>query len=358
MLNNLPTKANIIYGVGIPATVEVYQDDNFYSKTSTELKTLFKLQNKFTLLKQSLAINKELLSKRELTVIDYSQVLIGLASRLLTRNLLTYTDRRDELNQLGIHVKKIRNAVDYSKVIEVGTLCQFYSKGSDLFNSVEGTLKNYYNSLNLDFTLSPKAKHDEIIKRLNLDTINWNFVNTELVNTFKDNNLKNVQKANLITVEDIVLLKVKFTLLLISESEFNYYKYLEVNNKIETKLISLFYSVLQFDLVGSIPRFYLALLVESLLTAAIYIKTIPDSVAGVPLGLFLEELDYLEYKNNLANYFRLASEITYILSRFKILKEMEELNKVITKDYIKLTQYLYNKEIEKDYSLIEYYAGI
>lgn len=358
MLNTLPTKTNIIYGVGIPATSELYQDNSFYAKNTKELKTLLKLKNKFDLSKENLKVGKTLIKKRELSLIDYSDILLGICSKLITRSVLTYTDRRDELNQFGKHIKKIKNAVDYSKVLEVGTLSQFYSKGSDLFSTVEGTLKNYYNSLSLDYTLTPIAKHTEIIKKLELDKIKWGDVYNEIIEQYNVESINSIASNNLITIENFNFLKVKFTLLLLSESEFNYFKHLQINNKITTKLIDLFYNTLQFDLIGSMPRFYLALLLESLLTLSIYIKTLPELIVGIPINVFLDDDDNLDIKSKLVDYMRLSSEITFILSRFKIFKEMDDLNKVITKDYIKLGQYLYTKEINKEYSLEEYYAGV
>jgi hypothetical protein len=148
------------------------------------------------------------------------------------------------------------------------------------------------------------------------------------------------------------------TLNLISQTEYEYFKYLDLEGNLSVHLLDLFYSILKFDLIGSTIRVYLALLIESLISIVIYIKSFPEELLHTPWEMFSFYDTYLEEKQKICKYLNLAIEISYIFSKFRIFEEMGDINKALFKDYQTLSQYLYNNQITNEYSLRVYYDGI
>lgn len=357
-MSKLPAKINVIYAADKTINSPASNDDNYYSKTINDIKELTRLKSKFDSYKYQLNQIKDLVLDRELTLANYVRTIDSLIIKLLQRCVLTKNTTNTELNIYGEHTKKINNLVNYANAVQVASLLQYSVSDITSSNFIEDTLKNYYSSLNIDIYKLPADKHSFVITKLALNEIKWSDIKIALVQSLSIAETEQIQKDLLIVEDDFDYLKVKFTLNLISHREYQYYEYLVLNKLIDIDLIELFYSILTFDLIGSTPRFYLALAAESLYSMTVYINNLPQDIKVQLWEDFLNKNEYIEEKTQLANYLNLTIECFYILSRFNLLTELDSYFKLLKKDYLKLTQYSYNYEVNEQYTLSKYYDGI
>lgn len=354
MVERLPYKVDIIHGVGLANTLEGYKNFGFIDDIKSDIKQAAASQKRFLNINEQLKVFKDIVQSTELTMLTYANIYKGFALKCLERNVLTYDHKQSKLNLFGLHIRNVQRAIDYSSVVNVGSLLQFYVEGSNSLETAELTVKNYYQSLNISPLLSPKEKHNLYISRLTLDDIDWLDLEKQILDSFNTDivAVQKFRKSRVLREFIVNNINARFLLGNMSRETIEYFQILYTNDLLSIDLASLFYQVITYDLIGSTLRFYLALAAEALITASYYILNLDPLISTLRIEDFSQS-NYLEERQQLASYLALVRNIFYVFSELNIFAEAETIYQGF---YTDVAMYIVEPNtLSNDYTLGEFY---
>lgn len=267
------------YNLGLAEDYTQALNDPLIYKQKLDSNKAFR--SSLNLYRRQLTFAKDIDSNVELkdkTIASYKNLLLSLAFSLLQRNVQAFDSSLSSLTGYGYHLNSIRKVVYRDQNTEkgyVGTL-GYYGQ-SDMAVSIdylESLLINYFSTVGQDcLTIDPRTRFLAILSQFNLGLKSDYYLDLQTDIYMSVNNQTVKDKFDSLTLElkDFNNLQSKLYLLELDDLQLSFLDYLYTKGDISLDIYSYRQNYLDFNPVGSVQLYLLALLVEGLVTTIRYL---------------------------------------------------------------------------------------